>query len=90
MDDQLGEDAVKFTVRVWQLLGGRLLHLHAGVPFADGGDKGLRGVNRRHGLHSQPPHQFSGKGSRPAPDVEHPLAGHHPGEVGELGARGLE
>ena len=90
MDDQLGEDAVKFTVRVWQLLCGGLLHLHAGVPFADGGDEGLRGVNRRHGVHSQPPHQFPGKGSRPAPDVEHLLIRTDPGEVGELGASGPE
>ena len=64
-------------------LGGGVLHVDPGVPLSRGDDEGLRRIDRRHRVGSQPCDELARERARPGTDVEHSLAGCDPREVGQ-------
>ena len=80
VDDELGEGDVEATVVERQLLGTRLSHVDAGVPFAGRGDERSGRIDGANGCGAEARDESGRQRSRAAPDIERRLvrAGHRP------------
>ncbi len=88
MDDELRDRRIEARVGKRQLLGGRTLDPHAGLPFADGFDEALRRVDSRDRARPDPADELCREETRAAADVEHGLAGPDARQVREVAPRG--
>ena len=84
MDDELSEDRVERLARERQFLCGRPDYLNARMAVASGGDEGFRRIDGCDGRSPNARDQLRGEGPGAAANVEHPMAGSHPGEVRKL------
>ena len=84
MDNELRDGRVERQGRKRQSVCGRLQYLDAGVALPSSGDEGVRGVDGRNSRRPHARDQLRREGPGTAANVEHPLAGSHPGEVRQL------
>ena len=85
VDDELGKSSIECVIRERQLLRGAEPDVDARVPGTGGLDERLRRIDRDDRIGSDPGHELRRERARPAADVEHPLSGCDPREIGELG-----
>ena len=84
VDDQLRERRVERIGRERQLLGGRQVHLHAGMARASGVDERLRGIDRGHRCRTQPGDELPGQRAGTAAHVEHAMPRFQAREIRQL------
>ena len=84
MDDELRKSSIECVVRERQLLRGAEPDVDARVACTGGLDERLRRIDRGDGIGADPGDELRGERARPAADVDHPLSGCDPGEIGEL------
>ena len=76
--------AVERVVRERQLLRGAEPNVDARMAGTSGLDERLRRIDRDDRIGSDAGDELRGERARPAADVDHPLPGRDPGEIGEL------
>ena len=84
MDDELREGSVERVVRERQLLRGAEPNVDARIACAGGLDERLRRIDRGNGIGADTGDELRGERAGPAADVDDPLSGCDPGQIGEL------
>jgi hypothetical protein len=72
--DQLGESEIEAVVGERETFSHGALHVDPGQAGTDGGDERGGRIHRADGAHTKTVHQLCGQSSRPASDVQRPLA----------------
>ena len=83
VNDQLGQGGVECSSFERQLLRRGAVHADSGVALSSRGNEGLRGIDGRHVVRSQPPDQLGRECAGAAADIEHSLTRVHCSEIGE-------